>query len=506
MWMQLGSPTESILPTPFDRLYTPSKLTEFDEYFSHNWATPSRKTNFVVRNKSPMFGVPGAIASGISVIGSVGGTPGIRSSPSSDKGEEHESPNLSTYQIPPLPLSPPEPSFTTQVNPRRNSDPVQQPSSQIPPRPPYSNANSGSYHQQASASYNPNNAPINYYMRKIGTKAKNILTYPVTGKSSNSPARGGQNHISNILTNESSQSGDLQNGGWNYDFLGDPKTNEEDVKKYEEFVAYAGNPKLLAGSFNPVSFSEFTSSLAEITLNSDDVEGMRKLAISAHITNEIRSGPYEGLLQDSSAVGVATLVHSQLDVLGSAAERGDEEDGRKQMAENLQKNGIEATCMQDLIEQKWKELKDSREINREILEDRNLKSMRSELTTEEGLNLYCKYYDEDSIMGDKELQYMLGPSPDFPSPQGSASGGALVTVQAGSGRKGHVREGFEQINDDLFARRANKFMVFNGVGMREWTTKPVTKKSDDGKYVRRLFGENNNEGEEEGGKKETMGI
>lgn len=75
----------TVLPKPFDRLYAPSKLTEFDEYFSHSWATPSRKNTLVVRNKSPMFGVPGAIATGISVIGAVGATtPGARSSPSSD--------------------------------------------------------------------------------------------------------------------------------------------------------------------------------------------------------------------------------------------------------------------------------------------------------------------------------------------------------------------------------------------------------------------------------------
>ena len=39
-------------------------------------------------------------------------------------------------------------------------------------------------------------------------------------------------------------------------------------------------------------------------------------------------------------------------------------------------------------------------------------------------------------------------------------------------------EGFEQINDDLFSRKDNKFMVFNGAGVDSWKgTQPITKLS-----------------------------
>lgn len=31
-----------------------------------------------------------------------------------------------------------------------------------------------------------------------------------------------------------------------------------------------------------------------------------------------------------------------------------------------------------------------------------------------------------------------------------------------------VPEGFEQINDDMFARRDNKFVVFNAPGLETW--------------------------------------
>eukprot|EP00594_Rhizosolenia_setigera_P015855 CAMPEP_0178972640 /NCGR_PEP_ID=MMETSP0789-20121207/21161_1 /TAXON_ID=3005 /ORGANISM="Rhizosolenia setigera, Strain CCMP 1694" /LENGTH=88 /DNA_ID=CAMNT_0020660181 /DNA_START=76 /DNA_END=342 /DNA_ORIENTATION=+ len=39
------------------------------------------------------------------------------------------------------------------------------------------------------------------------------------------------------------------------------------------------------------------------------------------------------------------------------------------------------------------------------------------------------------------------------------------------------KEGFEQINEDLYARKENKFMVFNGVGVDTWYsgTQPITK-------------------------------
>ena len=31
-----------------------------------------------------------------------------------------------------------------------------------------------------------------------------------------------------------------------------------------------------------------------------------------------------------------------------------------------------------------------------------------------------------------------------------------------------IPEGFEQINDDMFARRDNRFVVFNGTGLDTW--------------------------------------
>ena len=43
-----------------------------------------------------------------------------------------------------------------------------------------------------------------------------------------------------------------------------------------------------------------------------------------------------------------------------------------------------------------------------------------------------------------------------------------------SSKKEQISGAFEQINDDLYARKKNKFMVFNGAGMNEWRDTHMT--------------------------------
>jgi len=51
MWMQLGnSPSESILPPRFDRLYQPEKMAQFDRFFARSWATPVRRSHSAQHN------------------------------------------------------------------------------------------------------------------------------------------------------------------------------------------------------------------------------------------------------------------------------------------------------------------------------------------------------------------------------------------------------------------------------------------------------------------------
>ena len=63
----------------------------------------------------------------------------------------------------------------------------------------------------------------------------------------------------------------------------------------------------------------------------------------------------------------------------------------------------------------------------------------------------------------------------------AAAGGARVGGQR-RGRFAVARDGFEQIHDDLFARTKNKFMVFNGVGMEDWSSRHKTREIDLDEY------------------------
>ena len=47
MWMKLGqlAPTESFLPSKYERLYQPDKIAQFDRFFARGWATPLRRSH-----------------------------------------------------------------------------------------------------------------------------------------------------------------------------------------------------------------------------------------------------------------------------------------------------------------------------------------------------------------------------------------------------------------------------------------------------------------------------
>lgn len=47
MWMKLGqlAPTDSFLPSKYERLYQPDKIAQFDRFFARGWATPLRRSH-----------------------------------------------------------------------------------------------------------------------------------------------------------------------------------------------------------------------------------------------------------------------------------------------------------------------------------------------------------------------------------------------------------------------------------------------------------------------------
>ena len=116
-----------------------------------------------------------------------------------------------------------------------------------------------------------------------------------------------------------------EEGSWEHDFLGSIegglRGRERDEEEYKSFVDLGKNPTILE-NFDPDRYVEFSECLKDTTIGPDDVEAIRSLASSAHISREVGTGPYTGLTQDTSARSVATLVHEQLDVLTSSEVRG----------------------------------------------------------------------------------------------------------------------------------------------------------------------------------------
>ena len=519
MWMQLSQSQEIASKRQFDKLYSPQELTQFDIHFSHSWATPSRRANgFVDRSKSPTFDMAATISSGMSVIGggasraagwaptgSVagsaeagsysavevseassprGGSPRARDLLGGGRKAVDKNQPLSANSVPPV-MGSDSSAFATiagQLKHQKSPSAIAD----------VENSRYGTSEiigkQQPDASAD---ASIKYYnyMRRISTKAKSMLSL----KSFNSYSERYE-YGDPIISNASNAKGDLENGeAEDYAFFGQPSNLDAgSVQEYSQFVAYAQHPELLADSFKEQSFLEFTANLAESTLSSDDVEGITNLVSSAHITREINSGPYKGLPQEYSSLAIATLFHEQLNIMCSAAERGDEEDGRYLVEKNLERKGIKSEALKQAIYDNWEDLKKGNDVNRQLLGINGLKVMRSDLSTSESLKLYCSYFDEENVMEDKELEYMLSEGGSV----GEARNAAAKQMSASETRasewngtsKVYVREGFEQINDDLFSRRANKFMVFNGVGMEDWTVKPRTRISaNDGNYEKSIF-------------------
>lgn len=134
-------------------------------------------------------------------------------------------------------------------------------------------------------------------------------------------------------------------------YLGSLKERAEPCAKYLDYASSATMPRR---SFRPGAREEFAALLSDTTLDSNDVQGIRKvrdivhlpwrtllsssffhwclffiistsmqLAESAHICQELQTGPYRGINQNESAVRVATTIHSHFNYLEEKVEEGE---------------------------------------------------------------------------------------------------------------------------------------------------------------------------------------
>ena len=238
-----------------------------------------------------------------------------------------------------------------------------------------------------------------------------------------------------------------------------------------------------------------------------DFHVVSQLSESAHIGRVLTSGPYRGLYQDESAIEVATVVHEQYNALEKLKARGELRDGMPTtLTSELRRRGFYAPGVRGAISAGWnRHIAAEKQYNESFL-DLSSTCRRSDLTTANSMKLYSSFFAPDMELTTPDLTFMLGAKQSVnPSkrdlngvdiPNGTSSFVARaaklgyhipshsdliksrVPPLFPSKRRSTVPAGFEMINEDMFARKDNKFMVFNGAGIDSWNGKaPVTKAS-----------------------------
>jgi hypothetical protein len=172
----------------------------------------------------------------------------------------------------------------------------------------------------------------------------------------------------------------------------------------------------------------------------------------------------------------------------------------------LRRRGYETAGVKEAVSHAWRDHRNAQRQYTEIVEG-NIGYGRSEMTTAESLRLYATYIDSSTPLTVADRIFMTGRKPDdmikrrsSGIDQGRKQTHAFVKKASRLGipvipreelaksafkpmysfsRRRALPPGFEQINEDMFARKDNKFMVFNGAGVDSWHgTQPVTKISN----------------------------
>lgn len=302
-------------------------------------------------------------------------------------------------------------------------------------------------------------------------------------------------------------------------YLGSLKEKQVPNPKYVDYASSSTMPRRSAHP--PGRKEEFAASLNRVgvSIDSDDVSEIRKLADSAHICQKLQSGPYRGLNQDESAVRVATTIHGYYNYLEEKVEEGElsyDEIHPPELIETLKQRDLHSVGVTESFYAGWKHMAKAERSYSEIVDmASSIGYRRSDLTTDSSMKLYCSFFDQSSEISPLEQAYALGERlPNDPSkplrrsirPSEKVSGpdkelrsfdeaGFIlkaaskgVNVRKKSSSKSRdkddrisivefhterpIKEGFEQINEDMFARKDNKFMVFNEISMRTWKSPP----------------------------------
>ena len=290
-----------------------------------------------------------------------------------------------------------------------------------------------------------------------------------------------------------------------HSYVGDTNWRNERVRdEYVRCVRPSDN--LQSSACNPLAFNEFKESLNAMSLNVNDVRGIHSLAESGHLGRQIKSGPYKGLDRDFSAVEVSTIVFEQLNAYENIRNRGELQQGIPLMDSELKRRGFYTDGVKETIGDDWERHLESERQYQETCSDAGLKFTRSDLTTTNSLKLYTSFFSPDQAMATTDLTLLLGENVEKKDNKGNKGDQTISKLeryprfverasQQGISITSHeelsrvrsrplfqferrrpVPTGFEMINEDLFSRKENKFMVFNGPGVDSWGgATPVTK-------------------------------
>lgn len=416
-----------MLPPRFERLYQPEKLAQFDRFFARSWATPVRRSHAAQH----------------------GG----------DASEELSEYQRNIYR----PLSTTERSESVTVG---NID-------------------------QKEESYELLDHVISkhgFEPRKRTTLRRFVQQHDIVDDEIATSR--------SILSNEDEPYEDHPT----YRYIGD--TNKWIEKPREEYLRCVKPSEYLESShYNPNSVEEFKESLHALSINANEVDEVQELAESAHVGREIKSGPYKGLDRNFSAIEFSTMVFEQLNAYENIRRRGKLRDGIPAMDAELMRRGFYTDGVRETIADGWDQHVAAERQYHETCLPGSAKYRRSDLTTTNSLKLYTSFFSPDLAMAVPDLAVLLGETPssevrrkpghvdvkdrgnDFVTE--AAKKGIFITSHENLsksqplfsfGRKHTVPPGFEMINEDMFSRKDNKFMVFNGPGVDSWSgNSPVTK-------------------------------
>lgn len=225
----------------------------------------------------------------------------------------------------------------------------------------------------------------------------------------------------------------------------------------------------------------------------------------SHLGEIIRSGNYEGLSKQHSAIEVATTIQEQFNAFDSVQINGS---SQRVVETELRRRGVYATGVRDAINTGLRHFSAAEKQYSEILDVSKNECRRSDLTTEDSLKLYASEFDGTTELSIADQIFLLSRIPDEVSPSRPGEREKTRTEEEASSfvekaaKLGisiahdtemkratipalYVRErrhvapnGFEQINEDMYSRKVNKYMVLNSAGVASWNgTKGITKLS-----------------------------